>query len=329
MRSGSAPEHDSEFRPILVVGCQRSGTTALAVMLGRHSRLAALPETQYFTEFVGLAPIGVERRKTVRRALAFPEIAKTGLTEDELLASYRPRSEGRAGLFRAVLEGFAAKNGKARAVEKSCGHLFHADEILRFFPRAKIICIVRDGRDVVLSLRNVPWASSVPVPVSCLQWMMFARATQRLERRLDPGSFAVVRYEELVREPERELRRLCEFVGEKLEPEQLQSVDQSGAVPETEEAWKAKARERPDAARAGAWRRSADPRLIARMNLHMGSMLRTMGYAETEVKGISLAQRLAWRIGFLPFERGVYRLTRGLYRLFRSPRRGAAGGETV
>src|SRR3989337_2699567 len=80
----------SEFRPIFVGGCQRSGTTALAVMLDRHTQIAMLPETQFFCHF---APEDRRRRLPMthealaRRALSDFFIKASNLDYASLVAA--------------------------------------------------------------------------------------------------------------------------------------------------------------------------------------------------------------------------------------------------
>src|ERR1700749_2257344 len=40
------------LRRLFVVGCERSGTTLLTVMLGRHHEIAMMPETHFFLRVV-------------------------------------------------------------------------------------------------------------------------------------------------------------------------------------------------------------------------------------------------------------------------------------
>ncbi len=315
------PEPSQDFRPIFIVGCQRSGTTALAVMFDRHPAIAMLPETQFFNKFHTS-----DRRRhgastpeaLVDRALADPEICNVQLSPGEVLESFREGRDGHPELFQALLSAYAKKHGKARSAEKSCGHLFASKTILRFYPEARIICILRDGRDVVRSLMKVSWGRSLPRPLACLEWLRFARAALRLSKQLPPERFTMVRYEDLMLSPEPTLRRLCDFVGEPFEDRQLVPGADTDVVPDSELEWKGKAKTSPDASRVEAWRRNATPEAVAQMNFYMGSMLRRLGYADTTVKGASWAQRLLWRTKFLPFQRLVYPITRELYRAMRA-----------
>jgi hypothetical protein len=115
---------------------------------------------------------------------------------------------------RAVLE----NSGKLIWVEKTPknGERFHF--VRRHFPNAKLVHIIRDGRDVVCSLRRTafakldhsPWESVEAVLRCAVQWRTSVRAGLRL--RGDPAYYEL-RYEDLVRDPVSTLRDLTGFLG--------------------------------------------------------------------------------------------------------------------
>jgi hypothetical protein len=296
-------------RPIFVVGCQRSGTTALAVMLDRHSGIAMLPETQFYHTYVqrDLANGGPQLHyRMIERALDDDFIRETGLTPDEVLDHYCESEATYDNLFRSILSAFVAKKGKRRAAEKSCHHLFHVEKLLSLYPDAKFICILRDGRDVVQSIRNVPWGRNRPVAGLCRAWNSFAKEMLRCQRRLSPRNFAVVRFADLMLRPEFTLRAICEFLGEAFEPGMLSESTASAAVPSVELGWKGKALGAPDSKRVGAWRHSVAKSEVARMNFYMGRMLERTGYTETQVRGASLLRRIRWMLAYVPFLPGIF-----------------------
>ncbi|RIK67300.1 MAG: sulfotransferase [Planctomycetota bacterium] len=297
------------FAPVFVVGCQRSGTTALAVMLDRHSRLAMMPETQFFWSYIkkDRASGGpLTHEAMVRRAIADLFIRQAHLCFDELVTAFRRFEPTYPNLFRAMMEAYALRHGKARSAEKSCNHLFNVDEILRNYPNAKIICIMRDGRDVCRSIKNVPWGSHIPWAGLCRQWNWNAHEALKVQRRLPPDVFTIVRYEDLMLEPERELRRLCAFIGETFEPAQLEHGTGTDVIPEYELGWKGKARNKPDPARVAAWRRNETPEHIAMLNQYMGPALRAWGYPDTQVEGVGLTRRAQWAARYVPYLPGVF-----------------------
>ncbi|HKQ46993.1 MAG TPA: sulfotransferase [Phycisphaerae bacterium] len=309
------------FQPFFIVGCQRSGTTALAVMFDRHSALAVPSETEFFRKFARsdrLRRLPMTHEQLLSRACDDFYIRLTGVRFEDAIERFRQYPATYSYLFRALLETHAAKEGKRRSGEKTCDHLYAVDEILREYSEAKVICIIRDGRDVVRSI-SAAWGLK-RWNVLCRQWIAFARLAGKLQRRLPPDRFTLVRYTDLMREPEREMRRLCAFIGEQFEPAQIETGGGSTTVPTYELAWKGKAREGPDPTRVEAWRKCEDRELIARLNFYMGRTLREWGYPDTEVVGIPWTRRLLWWMQYVPCWRGVFPIALRVHRVIRSIR---------
>ena len=312
------------FRPFFIVGCQRSGTTALAVMFDRHSGIAIPSETDFFNLFVPLdraKRLPMTHESLLNRACEDFFIRQAGFRFEDIIEQFREVPATYPRLFCTLMEVHARKQGKRRAGEKSCDHLFLVDRLVREYPQSRVICIVRDGRDVVRSI-SAAWGRK-SWPVLCRQWSAACRVTRRWQRTLPVDRFTVVKYCDLMCHPEREMKRLCEFIGEDFEPSQIEGGGGGATVPTAELAWKKKAREGPDPSRVGAWRKCEDRQLIARLNFYMGRTLREWGYPDTEVVGISWRTRLLWWIQYLPCRRGIFPLAIRVNRVLRAFRKRA------
>src|SRR5436190_20440848 len=81
------------------------------------------------------------------------------------------------------------------------------------FPEARYVHIVRDVRSVALSLVEMPkeWGTQT-VPEGAARWRHRVGRGHAEGRALGPDRYLEVRYEDLVDEPERELRRILQFV---------------------------------------------------------------------------------------------------------------------
>ena len=278
--------HDA-FAPAFVVGFPRSGTTLLATLLSRHSRIAAPPETRFMEEVVDGATDRAAMLDRVRRTGG----ARTSvwMTPRSRVASWkarRPMTGSSACCWRAMPE----PPGGSWIVEKSPIHLLHVATLADWYPRARFLLLVRDGRDCVLSLKRVPWAHD-SILRHAAEWRRRMGAARRL---LDNRGLRlhVVRYEDLVQAPETELRAAMAFLGQAFEPAQLLPSRTVPPIPDWESAWKAKANETPDRNRVSAWRRGSDPRTLRLMESVMGDTLTAWGY-ETEDRrrdpGLALA----------------------------------------
>ena len=273
---GPLPRDDGCFSPIFIVGFPRSGTTLLATMLSRHSRIAAPPETRFMEE---VADRTTDPAVMLARATGNRRCRDLGLDEDAIAAGFMagPPTYGR--LFRVLLETYAANAGKQFVAEKSPIHLLHVPTLAQWYPHARFLLLVRDGRDCVLSLLKAPWAHDGVVRHSA-EWRRRMGQARRLLDMPRPD-IHVARYEDLVLAPENEIRRVMSFLDLAFEAGQLSSTTASSAVPDWEAGWKSKAHDLPDPSRGGAWKREADPATLRAMESVMHDELAAWGYALT------------------------------------------------
>lgn len=270
---------------LFIVGCERSGTTMLAAMVDRHSQVAVPPETHLF--------IGLPRK--LRELHARPEAAQRvewllqherlrdlKLTPAQVMDRLSPGDVSLAALSTAVLTAFARAMNKERFCAKTPSHLFYTPTLLSWFPDARIVCVVRDGRDVVQSLNKTPWAKDDGNRKNATKWWIASRACDTFEARY-PDRFMRVHFEALVREPEEQLRRVDAFMGLDFEQGQLDTHKETHVVPAWEAQWKAKASERPDPSRIGAWKRDLSPETVWELNAWMSPYLAKFGYFDTEL----------------------------------------------
>ena len=117
------------------------------------------------------------------------------------------------GVVNALFSAWAAGQGKRRWGEKTPQHTLWWRAIREGFPDLQVVHLVRDGRDVALSYRAAHFG---PKHVYHLaeRWVAYLAAAEECQAALGPDGFQLLRYEDLLREPEGELRRVCAFLGE-------------------------------------------------------------------------------------------------------------------
>lgn len=314
------------FRPIFIVGAPRSGTTLLAVLLDRHSNIAIPPETQFFTEFLQIqleTSVANSREEKIDRALSFCRIQDIGIRTELVLEEFSRLPNTWPCLLQAILTVYSFGQKKKRVGEKSPKHIIHVPEILSAFPGAKIVCLVRDGRDVVRSLKKVPWAEPANprrLNIFCMEWVDYAKLALRYQKQFTKDQFLLVKYENILCSPNHELSKICCFVGEEFEAGQLQITPESKVVPNWEGAWKSKSTTMLDPKRAEAWRTQADQKEIYFMNSMMGQALAKLGYQDTSLAGCLPIMRVvlcARKIPYLPVFRPVALLSLKLLRILK------------
>jgi hypothetical protein len=248
--------------PIFVVGFGRSGTTLLASMLNAHGNVACGPETGFLdlVDRTGGRAVVADARwpeaatrwvAGLRRPSGQSVMESYGVTIDEVRAELAARPPSVAALLESLTVPFARARGKSRWAEKTPRHLVHAETLRRHWPDAVVVRIVRDPRGVVAGYRSVPFGRSTTIGVA-YHWRDFDDETWRFFER--DGRSTTVRFEDLVSEPERELRRLCERIGEPFDPRMLFPGEASGDVIAEGEWWKERVRTAIDPGRATAWR---------------------------------------------------------------------------
>jgi len=228
----SSPGH------FFVVGCPRSGTTLLSVLLDRHSGLAVTPETAFFDE---VAP-RLRRRDEVNWPGILRDwrrLSELGLTTEVVVEFLNDRPYSPGTVLDAILRLYAAARRKGRCGEKTPQHLRHSATILEIFSDARIVCVLRDGRDVALSLRAMPWGPHTLAEAAAL-WRTSVLEADRFAKE-HPTQFLIVSCEQLVKEPERTLSAVMAFLGERFEARQLQPEVPSGVVLPRSLAWKGSA----------------------------------------------------------------------------------------
>ncbi len=180
-----------------------------------------------------------------------------GQSREAIRATLVTADPSLAAMLESLTVPRAAAAGKPRWAEKTPGHLRRVPLIRATFPDASIVRVVRDPRDVAMSMTRVPFASD-SLLVDLYACARKDRAAEPKVRR-DPR-LLTVRYEDLVTDPPAELRRICDFLGETFDPAMAAGGRTRDGVATAGEWWKQNASEAPDASRVEAWRREmAEP----------------------------------------------------------------------
>ena len=270
---------NEDFEPILIVGHPRSGTTLLATILSRHSLVAIPPaETGFFTRAYRRQQRAAVRdgshNALMKYLRALPRVKE--ITEDSVAAMFAKASATPADLFRCLLVANAAARGKSRCGEKSPMHLLAVPELLVSYPRARIVCLIRDGRDAVRSCRDMPFFEWETDWWHSLSWCYTCDLAERYRRRY-PSRFLICRFEALVEDPVKEVKRIDEFLGLAFEPSQLGGSGSSYWA-DADEWWHRRLADEPDRTRAYAWKQSSDSREAWYLTGLMDPWLTRLGY---------------------------------------------------
>ncbi len=227
---------------VFVVGCPRSGTTLLQRMLNSHPQLAVINDSHFVARVPEKHAPETLEAATAGQSLPLSPALISGTQEyhrtwrvgldnarlEQIAASQTDWS----GFVAAVFDAVAAENGKPLAGEKTPDYVRNLPLLHGLFPQARVVHIVRDGRDVALSLRD--WAHEKkgpgrlemwqrnPVAVAAIWWRWLVESGRLAARRLPDLAYLEVRYETLVQEPESTLRGVADFLGLDFSPRMLE-----------------------------------------------------------------------------------------------------------
>ena len=286
LERGEHMQPDPE-RLFFIVGTGRCGTTLLQAMLTSHPNLYIPPELRYF----GRHEPGVRFSDPLRDehveaylALCQRDIwwgdmgMDAGAFQDAVRGGLRTSRD----IYLWILGHVATRRGnrKRRCGEKTPYYVLFAEHIAELFPRAKFIQLHRDPRDVAASYLEQYWVSGGTALRVANYLLHVFRRVEQAAKHIGPERFCTVKYEELVDHPERELRRLCAFLGEDYDPAMLQFAKREDVgYLEVEEGWKGMTRQDLTRARVGRYRGRLTPRQIWTVERRLKSMLPQLGYA--------------------------------------------------
>src|SRR5436309_1210092 len=214
------------------------------------------------------------------------------LHDDSQPRPRRTREEARAGREEElpVVESVGRGRGpveeasgeeKERWGDKTPLYLRYVEEIDEIWPDARFAVVVRDGRDVALSVMRVPFGAN-NVWAAARAWAQGIRLGLEAERRY-PERVVTVRYEDLVAQPAKEAARVCGFLGLEFRAEMLEieRTDPDKILKE-QAGWFTNVWAGINTSAVGKWKRKMTPaqqQLFARV---AGPELEAMGYEAGE-----------------------------------------------
>lgn len=213
---------------VFIVGASRSGTTLLRRMVDAHPEIAITRETHWIVDVLQ-GEDGVSRE-----APATPELLARLLTDkrftmmetdqaelERLVSGDEPVSY--AQFVTAAFDQHGASQGKRLVGDKVPSYVTELPTLHDLFPHARFVHMIRDGRDVCLSVlewrrpgrevwRFAAWDED-PVSVTALWWERRVRLGREAGAALAPELYHELRYEALVTDPAGVSEALCEYLG--------------------------------------------------------------------------------------------------------------------
>ena len=214
--------------PVFITGVYRSGTTLFSRILDVHPRFAVTYDSLHYMRFCygEFRPLSdpANRRALIeditercqsrwmRRLDPAPVLA-------ELDAMEKP---GDAEIYDCVMRHYlSGSERKAEWGEKTLMAWARIPDFLKMFPKGKTVVVLRDPRDACASQKKITYEPGLRYLDTALAALHAMQAAFDFEHSLPPASYATVKYEDLVDDPESVLRGLCTRLEIEFDPAML------------------------------------------------------------------------------------------------------------
>lgn len=286
--------------PIFVIGAPRSGTTLLRYVLCAHPHIYIPPESNFMTRFLALPrqrPLPrAQAIRLVHEILGYKVFFRDWQAARLDPAAFVDRLADRrpATLLQALYDDYARQHGARRWGDKSPIYADHVAGIAVLFPRAQFVHIIRDGRDVALSMLQAyrgPRFFYVDLCYAALSWRRRVQRARTAGCALGPARYFELQYRELTAVPEATVPQLCAFLGEPFAPEML--TPHQVAARQYHSTGIHAATQRPLSTRSvDRWRTEMSPPDQRLFHVMAGDLLTELGYAVAGDGRLSLREQV-------------------------------------
>jgi len=274
--------------PVFIVGCPRSGTSYLY-----HLFLSAGGFAEFHTQmnvFDVLEPIygdlgsGANKRRMMKDWLQSKAFRVSGLQAADIEAMVMAECHSAADFLRIVMDEVARTQGVDRWVDSTPTNVPHMLRIKRDFSRAKFIHIIRDPRDLALSLdkkgwsRPLPWDKRNSLLAAGVYWEWIVCKGRKYGEHLG-GDYMETRYEDLVQSPAPELARIGEFLDCDLDYDRIKAHS-VGSIKNPLTSFKEDLSQGTFSP-VGRWKDKFPPQQLTRFEALVGDYMQELGYARS------------------------------------------------
>jgi hypothetical protein len=275
----------------------------LQLMLHAHPRIAIPPETRILlAAYRRRGEWGDLRERANREKLAAwvtrgpgTNFGDLSLDPDEVAAEIAGGPPTVGSAVGIVLRAYARKFDKPRWGDKRPAYVLNLGVLLRMFPDAQIINIVRDGRDCVASMRDQPWHRG-GLNKAISTWCRSSDAGRLALRTLPSDTYHRVYYESFVADPVGHMREICDFIGEDYHPDMAAPAAMAAVAVPKRKVWHTLTYGAVTTARVGSFAERLGPGELALAQSIMRTRLRAHGYHLVPAPAPTIEQQ----IGYLP-----------------------------
>jgi hypothetical protein len=305
--TGQGQTHGARSKaPVFVLGCGRSGTKLLY-----HTLLSAGGFAVYHAESNAFNLIGLRfgnlARRENRRVLLDHWLRsnlfyRSGLRREEIEPKVLEECRNAGDFLRILMEAIAHKQGVERWAECTPLHLLYLPLIKKLLPDALIVHVIRDGRDVAVSLNRIGWIKpfswdrkrKLLAPAIFWKWIV---SKGRKYGRAMGGDYLEVHYEDVVEKPRETLARIGTFIDHVLDYDRIQRNAQ-GSMVDPNSSFRGDGQEK-ESNPVGRWKTVLPTGEVAQVESLIGDELRETGYVLSTSAGKRSSSFAVGLMGFL------------------------------
>jgi Sulfotransferase family len=276
---------ERKTRPVFVMGCHRSGTNLLYDTLlsagGFTVYRGYLPVYKMLIPRFGSLAKLANRKKMMDAWIRSKGFRRSGLDAEQLTVKILDECRSGGDFIRIVMSEIARNQNVARWAVYDPDNLLYVSGIKADIPEALFIHIIRDGRDVALSLskmggfKPLPWNRQAKgLLPSALYWEWMVRKGRQYGLPI-PADYTEVRYEELVCTPRETLRKLGDFLDHDLDHDRIQTSG-LGRLREPNSSF---SQEKSQRSPVNRWREKLSPHGVESVEALIGPCLEELGYS--------------------------------------------------
>lgn len=294
MQKSSTPARGSDVaparkqRPVFVMGCHRSGTNLLYDTLLSAGGFALyrgyLPLYEILVPRFGSLESPANRQKIVETWMKSKGFRRAGVDPAQISSQLLAEARSAGGFIRIVMDKIAQNQGVARWALYDADSVLHVAQIRKDIPHPLFIHIIRDGRDIALSLmkmqgfRPFPWDRRARTLLeTALYWEWMVHQGRQHGRQI-PEDYIEIHYEELVNQPREVLAKLGDFLDHDLDYERIQSAG-LGRLRESNSSFRGDDKEIKNP--VNRWKEKLSHPQVAELEALIGSSLEEFGYSLT------------------------------------------------
>jgi hypothetical protein len=278
---------DRQRAPVFVMGCHRSGTNLLYDMLLSAGGFAVyrgfLPIYKILIPRFGSMENGASREKILETWLRSKGFRRTGLDAEDLSARIREKCRNGGDFIRVVMDSVAENQHVQRWAVYDPDNVLHVERVKRDIPNALFVHIIRDGRDIALSLKKMggftplPWdrGQSDSLVATSLYWEWMVHQGRTHGRKF-PADYIEIRYEDLITNPNETLGKLGSFLDHDLDYDRIQRAG-LGRLSETNSSFREEGGQEKISP-LGRWKERLTAGEVAAIEATVGDCLEENGY---------------------------------------------------